>query len=484
MTSRNGQGFLANVASNLAVGAAALGYAVIVPAVVVRRFGAEVYGTWYLAFQVAAYIVLLDLGSQYLVTNEASTPASTEGPARLTTAAMAIQSALAAAVLAGTATWALLTDQAELAQLIVVLGLAGVASLMASTVRAWFVGLRRAHVPAVWLVAARVASVAGLAAAVALDAGLLPLTVAVAAPQLVVHGGLLIWARRPPTPWAQPDRAAVARLLRGVAPLAVWTGCGIVISGLDIFVVRAVDLRQVGRYAVALPLLAIPTGAVTAAMTAWMPRLARAEPGPQGRRATTLGGTTLITAALAVGALAFIGGADLLVHLLAGPGDWETATTYLQILYAASCLRFVFLPWAILVVVRGEQAAIVLAPVVEAATNLFASVLLGLWLGAVGVALGTLVGAGAAAVAYLTYGVSQTSRSGVTANDLLTSVGHARVPMATAATVAVLALSGAPAIWRAAATVAALVVNGWWLSRHGRRLTTLPQPELEPTSEQ
>ncbi len=151
MTSRNGQGFLANVASNLAVGAAALGYAVIVPAVVVRRFGAEVYGNWYLAFQVAAYIVLLDLGSQYLVTNEASTPASAEGPARLTTAAMAIQSALAVAVLAGTATWALLTDQAELAQLIVVLGLAGVASLMASTVRAWFVGLRRAHVPAVWL---------------------------------------------------------------------------------------------------------------------------------------------------------------------------------------------------------------------------------------------------------------------------------------------------------------------------------------------
>ena len=48
------RGLLANTSANLLVGASALGYGVIVPALVVRRFGPEIYGNWYLAFQVAA----------------------------------------------------------------------------------------------------------------------------------------------------------------------------------------------------------------------------------------------------------------------------------------------------------------------------------------------------------------------------------------------------------------------------------------------
>jgi len=79
---------MANTLANLAVGVAGLGYAVIVPGVVVRRFGAELYGNWYLAFQVAAYILLLDLGSQFVVTNEAAAPSPGMRSARLATAAM------------------------------------------------------------------------------------------------------------------------------------------------------------------------------------------------------------------------------------------------------------------------------------------------------------------------------------------------------------------------------------------------------------
>ena len=483
MSRQRGTGFLTNVSANLSIGASALGYSVIVPAVVVRRFGDEVYGSWYLAFQVAAYIVLLDLGSQYLVTNEASAPSPGSRPARLATAAMALQTALALAVLCGAAAWAAFTGQARLAQLMVVLGMAGVASLLASTVRAWFVGLRRAHVAAAWLVGARVGSVTGLAVAVALDAGLVPLTVAVAAPQLVIHAGLLLWARRPPSPWARPDRAALARLVRSTAPLAVWTGCGIVISGVDIFIVRAVDLSEVGRYAVALPLLAIPTGAVTAFMTAWLPRVARAQAVPGGARAMTSSGTTLMAAALAMGALAFIGYADVLVDLLAGPGQWATAASYLRVLYAAVCLRFVFLPWAILIVVRGDQRAIVLAPIVEGVTNLVASVVLGLWLGAIGVALGTLAGAAAAAVVYLTYGVRRTSRSDVTARDLLTAVRGAGIPVTVAVIITALALGGAPTILFGVAAATALVMNGWWLAGPGRTLMSLPQASMETATE-
>ena len=118
----------------------------------------------------------------------------------------------------------------------------------------------------------------------------------------------------------------------------------------------------------------------------------------------TLTATSALAAGLSIGALAYLGYADSLVRLLAGPGDWDRAGTYLRILFLASCLRFLFLPWAILIVVRGEQRSIVLAPVIEAITNLLASVILGFWLGALGVVIGTLVGATVTTI-YLTWGV-------------------------------------------------------------------------------
>lgn len=471
MSPQQGRGLLVNASANLAVGLATLGYAVIVPSVVVRRFGPDAYGSWYLAFQVAAYIVLLDLGSQYLVANEAATPAPDLRSPRLTTAAMAVQSALAVVVLCGASAWAALTGQARLAQLMVVLGIAGIASLLATTVRAWFGGMRRAHVPAVWSVGARIGSLVGLAVAVAVDANLLTLTVAVALPQLVINGGLLLWAHRPPSPWARPDRAAFERLVRSTLPLAVWTVCGIFISGIDIFVVRAVDPGAVGRFAIALPLLAVPTGAVTAVMTAWLPRLSQAQGGEPDRPAMTSTGTTLIAAALSVGALAFVGYADVLVEVLAGPGAWDASATFLRVLYVASCLRFVFLPWAILIVVRGEQVAIVLVPVVEAVTNLLASVVLGLWLGAIGVALGTLVGACVAAGVCLTWGMRRTPLSGFTASALVAAIGRAWIPITAGSAAAGLGSAGAPFSWRGVATAGAVVVSAWWLAGWRRRWT-------------
>lgn len=481
MSRLQSRGFLANVSANLVVGAASLGYSVIVPALVVRRFGAEVYGNWYLAFQLASYIVLLDLGSQYLVTTEAARPSPDGGGARVTTAAMLVQSALAVMLLAVATAWADLTGQARLAQVMIVLGIAATASLLASTVRAWFAGLRQAHVPAAWLVSARVASLVGLVVAAVADASLLALTIAVAAPQLVIHLGLLLWARRPPSPWARPDRAAFTELVRRTLPLAVWTVCGVFISGVDIFVVRGVDPSEVARYAVALPLLAVPTGVVTALTTAWIPRVARAHESPVGARSVTAGGTTMMAVLLALGALAFVGYADVLVNVLAGPGRWAAAATYLRILYLASCLRFVLLPWAVLTVVRAEQGAIVLMPLVEASTNLVVSVLLGLWVGAVGVALGTLVGAGGAVVVCLTWGVRRTSRSGVTAGTLIAAVTQARLPVAVSAAAATLAvmLADRPVFWRSSTTVAALAVNAWWVTSHRTAATAVRQPEHE-----
>lgn len=459
-------GFLANSFSNLAIGVAAMGYVVVVPAVVLRRFGTGEYGTWFLAFQIAAYVLLLDLGSQAVVTSDAANPSLNRGAARLTTAAMLSQLALALAVVGGATAWAALAGNPGLARLVAVLGLAAVTSLLASTVRAWFGGLERAHVAAVWLVVARAGAVAGLAVAFLADAGLLALTVAVAMPQLLVHLGLLVWARRPPSPWARPDRAAFARLWERTSPLAIWTVAGIFIAGVDIFTVRAIDPAEVGHYAMALPLLAVVNGVVTAAMAAWIPKVSRVEASePGGGRYLTLFCTAAMTAALAVGAVLYVGYASELVHLWAGTAGTGRAPTYLRVLYVASCLRFVFLPWSVLVVVRGEQRSISFAPVAEAVVNVVASVALGLWLGAIGVAMGTLVGAAVAAGLYLARAVPRTAGSGLTAQNLLAAAGTAWPPIAAATGLVLLTAVDAPAAVRAVAAVGAAGTGVWWLCR-------------------
>ena len=474
MSRPEGVGLLANSVSNLVVGAATMGYTVLVPAMVLRRFGTDDYGMWFLAFQIAAYVLLLDLGSQTVVTREAADPTGRVGAAQLTTAAMVSQLALAVVVVGVATAWAGFADQRTLAPLVTVLGAAAASSLLASTVRAWYGGLQRTHVAAAWLVVARLSGVAGLGAALAADAGLVALTADVAGPQLLIHGTFLLWARRPPSPWARPDRAAFGRLVHSSSPLALWTIAGVFIAGVDIFVVRAVDPAQLGEYAIALPLLAVPTGIVTAAMSAWIPWVATAETArpPEGGRDATLAATAFTAAALSLGAVVYMGYADDLVGLWAGE-ESSAATAYLRLLYLAWCLRIAFLPWSVLVLVRGQQRLITFAPITEAVVNVAVSIALGLWLGAVGVAMGTVVGAVVAAGLYLTVAIPRTAGSGVTTPGLVRAA--ARPPLVAAACLAALAVTGAPAAWRALAAAACIGVGGWWMTAR-RRSAPVPAP--------
>ena len=473
MSTPQGVGLLANSVSNLVVGAATMGYTVLVPAMVLRRFGTDEYGMWFLAFQIAAYVLLLDLGSQTVVSKEAADPAGRAGAAQLTSAAMASQLGLALVVVGVAAAWAGLADQRALAPLVTVLGAAAASSLLASTVRAWYGGLQRSHVAAAWLVVARLSGVAGLCVALAADAGLVALTAAVAGPQLLVHGAFLLWARRPPSPWARPDRAAFRRLVHSSSPLALWTIAGVFIAGVDIFVVRAVDPAQLGEYAIALPLLAVPTGIVTAAMSAWIPWVATVDAErPEGGRDATFEATAFTAVALSLGAVVYIGYADELVGLWAGT-DSTAATGYLRLLYLAWCLRIAFLPWSVLVLVRSQQRLITFAPVTEAAVNLAASIVLGLWLGAVGVAIGTVAGAVVAAAVYLTLAIPRTAGSGVTTPLVVRALGAAWPPLLAAAFLAALSVTGAPAAWRAPAAIACIGLAGWWTATR-RRMAPAP----------
>lgn len=433
VTSRGTRGLLANASANTLVGVAGLAYAATVPAVVVRGYGPAAYGAWYLAFQISAYVLALDLGSQVIVSREAAAPSAGSDPAKVATAALVAQAGAAAVTLVLFAAVSAVARNGTLSVTLIVLGAAAAASLLASTMRAWFGGLRRSHVAAPWLVSARIAAVLGALTGAALDVSLLTVTVLVAAPQAMVHLAFLRWAHRPPSPWSRPGAGDLRRLVRWTSPLALWSVCGVLIGGVDIFIVNVFDPRELGPYAVALALIALPAGAVTAVATAWLPALAHLT--ALDRRTASLASAQATTAAagvLALGCIPFVAMAPLVVGAWAGPGRWGVAVTSLQVLYVATALRYVFLPWVNAVVVSGEQHVVLLTPVVEASVNVAASVVGCLLLGAPGAAVGTLVGALAAAVMNVGRNMPAAPAAGIDRRGFLVAVRAAATPMALA----------------------------------------------------
>ncbi|MEJ7765680.1 MAG: hypothetical protein WKF86_09310, partial [Acidimicrobiales bacterium] len=234
-------------------------------------------------------------------------------------------------------------------------------------------------------------------------------------------------------PWSRPSRADLGRLLGWTSPLALWSVCGVLISGVDIFIVGAIDPGQLGPYAVALALIALPSGVATALATAWLPALAQADKiSPSSTSLATARATTLTAGLLALGGIPFVALAPLVVRLWAGPGDVGTGVSSLQILYVAAALRYLFLPWVSAVVVADRQHVLLLTPALEAGVNLAASIGGGLVLGAPGVAVGTLLGALAAALINLNRNMSRLKEVGPDRADFLRSIARARTPIALA----------------------------------------------------
>ena len=75
-----------------------------------------------------------------------------------------------------------------------------------------------------------------------------------------------------------------------------------------------------------------------------------------------------------------------------GPRYAENATILVQLLVVANIIRICVSPYIVAMIGTGEQRRIIFVPLLEGAVNLAASVIAGYYLGAAGVALGTLIG--------------------------------------------------------------------------------------------
>ncbi|HTW62678.1 MAG TPA: polysaccharide biosynthesis C-terminal domain-containing protein [Terracidiphilus sp.] len=169
----------------------------------------------------------------------------------------------------------------------------------------------------------------------------------------------------------------------------------LLISGLDLPIVAAFDFRNAGYYALAATasnLLSVPHGAVLFTLVPMMSSRSAGEDAQRMGQALVRT-SRLATALLLLAAIPFMLGMPVLLHLWVGPEYAQHALEFAEILMGAQLVRLTLLPYCVIGFSAGEQSRMLVSPTVEAAVNVACSLILVRFIGAEGVAVGTLVGA-------------------------------------------------------------------------------------------
>jgi O-antigen/teichoic acid export membrane protein len=169
----------------------------------------------------------------------------------------------------------------------------------------------------------------------------------------------------------------------------------VIISGLDMPIVVAFDFRSAAYYAIAIALsnmLIVPHGAVLAALMPVASGMS-AEERPQRLGQALLRLTRYSTALLCALALPLLAGMGKLLPVWVGADYASHAQSIAELLIVAQLVRLTLAPYAMFGFSAGQQHRMLISALGEAVVNLAASLLLVRWMGAVGVAAGTLAGA-------------------------------------------------------------------------------------------
>ncbi|CAN5522963.1 hypothetical protein BH20ACT19_BH20ACT19_06920 [soil metagenome] len=159
--------------------------------------------------------------------------------------------------------------------------------------------------------------------------------------------------------------------------------------------------RETGLFSAAFRVFVIVAGVPALLVSGALPLLSRAAVDDRARLANIVRG--LFAAMLLLGggaAVAFVAGAGPIISIVAGPG-FEPAADVLRIQGAALLLTFVIATWGFTLLAERRHRAMVYANLAALATSLTTVGLLAASAGAIGAALGTLLGELVLAAGYL-----------------------------------------------------------------------------------
>lgn len=405
-----------NAGSNLIRGGASAAVALLLPPFLTRSMSPEAFGAWSLVLQLSAYVSYLDFGIQTAIARfVAHCTESGDGDHRdkIVSTALACLTGSGCTAFVGLVILALLLPrifhhlQASLVfDVRVALLLVGgslSAGLPASVFTGVFVGLQRNELPAAVIGGSRLVSAVLLVIVVRNGGGIAIMAVVLALANLSSYAIQYLIYRKVasslnPAMYMSVHNismASVRELVDYCFSLTIW-GIGLLlVTGLDLTIVGIYRFNQVAYYAVAataVTFLAGLFGAIFGAMGSTAAVVhARGDRIELGRLvvvSTRLGMILLLSTGLPL--ILF---ASWVLRIWVGAEYAHNAALLLQVLVAANVIRICATPYVLAMIGSGEQRRVILIPLLEGITNLVCSVVFGFYLGAIGVALGTLIGA-------------------------------------------------------------------------------------------
>ncbi|HEY4052388.1 MAG TPA: polysaccharide biosynthesis C-terminal domain-containing protein [Terriglobales bacterium] len=417
-----------NASANLVRLAGAGIVALLLPPFLVREMSKGAYGAWALLLQLTLYVSYFDFGIQTAVARfvaHADELSDTEQRDEIVSTALVMLSGGAAlgGILILVMTWRLPSifhqmpagfyQSAQVALL--VMGGSFALGLPATLVSAYFTGMQRNEVPAAIAIGNKVAMALLVVGVVLRHKGLAAMGAAVAVANIASYAGAFaVWRK-----YASEVKIRLAlvsksclRLIGGYsATLMVWMAAMLMISGLDLVIVGIFDYKATAYYAIAATLttfLAQVQGSIFAALLPASAVLAARGDGERLGRLLVSSTRYGMLILLAMAAPLVLGG-HYILQLWAGADYAAHATLILQILVIANVIRLCALPYSTLLLGTGQQNKVIISPLAEGVTNLATSIAGAYLFGAVGVAIGTLIGAFVSVGLHLFYNMPRTA---------------------------------------------------------------------------
>jgi O-antigen/teichoic acid export membrane protein len=403
----------------------------VLPPFLVHRMAPAEYSAWVLILQLSNYVNLLDFGFQTAIGKfvaEYDACGDRDASRRLLSTSFTI---LAGTALVGCTaiflmTWsvpklfhqmpAALIPEVRLALLAV--GLSTALTLPFGTFLSTFIGLQQYLFPTIMAILSRVGSAAALIVLLLMNGNLVELAMAMAAFNIATAASQFLgWRRfvraRVGFSFFFFDRRSALKLAKYGSVLSIWTLAMLLISGLDIVIVGHFDYRNTGFYAVASSITNFMLVVVGSVFGPILPAVSSIQAGstPSHIGELVIRVTRYCTLLLCLLGLPILFGAYPLLSLWVGHQYAIRSAPYLEILVIGNAVRQLTYPYVLVVVATGRQHLATISAIAEAAVNILVSVLLVTRIGAVGVAIGTLIGAFVGVGTHLLVSIPRTQRA-------------------------------------------------------------------------
>jgi O-antigen/teichoic acid export membrane protein len=385
--------------------------ALVLPAYLTHHLPVTTYAAWVLILELGAYVSYLDLGVQTAVSKfvaEYDAKGDRNGAGRHASAGFVLM--MFAGALGLLLTLVLMWQVPRLfsrmpADLyrdvrisVILVGTSLCFRLICAVYSAVFLGLQRYWIPMTISIANRVSFVAIIIVVVTLHGSLTAMGLAVALINVATGVTQVVAWRKKARHIRISTRLLEFPVLKKVARYcslqSIWTVGMLCVTGLDITIVGHYDYVQTAYYSIAT----LPTSFLLLIMSSMMDPLMPASSALSTRRSAADMGNILARITRYSTVILLLTGLPLMVYGLpilriwVGPSYAIHTIRYLQILIFANIIRNLCLPYATMITATGRQEAAIATAVTEAAVNLSCSIYLASRFGAIGVALGTLLG--------------------------------------------------------------------------------------------